>query len=301
VQINVTWGVPQPASLWIDYSNNPVLIKSGSSFDVGGVGQPKVFFDNGKYYLYCQNFGSPPSIGSAFSVDGNTWIRPDSHIVMTTNSLSGWNLAGISTGPVFKLNGIYYMMFQGYDGIKIQSGITISGDIKFWMPQPEPILKAAADELYIISCDVEMIDNLLVMYYFVHRRSGDNYIGIAVSVDGLHWERKIDPILTQSQLWETGGVMYPSVVKTDEGYTMLYTNSAYSYADHSFGLATSTDGIHWKKETLNPVFKKENTVHQWASGGIVYPFLTIVNNEMRMYYSGVTKSGEWKIGYAYKK
>ncbi|MFA6470154.1 MAG: hypothetical protein WCW35_14760 [Bacteroidota bacterium] len=302
VQINVSWGIPPPISdVWNDFHGNPILAKVGTSLDVGGVGQPKIFYDEGKYYLYYQNYGSPGSIGYAISDNGMSWSRPDSNILLMTGDIGGWNIRGIATGPVYKVDETYYMLFQGYDGMYIQTGISKSFNKLTWVPQSTPILTLHSGEQYIVGCDVEIIGGIYYLYYSVRTISGSTFIGVAVSADGKHWERTKTPLMKQSQAWETGGVMYPSIIKTAEGYLMLYSNSTDSGMNTSFGLATSTDGLTWTKDVNNPVFNKDNTAGHWASGGVLYPYLTIIDSQIRMYYTGITSDGEWQIGFADKK
>ncbi len=300
VQIHVVWNYT-PTSQWVDYSSSPVLSKTGNTLDHGGVGQPKILFDDGLYYMFYQNYGVPGTIGYAVSENGNTWVRPDSNIIMQTKNLNGWNIIGISTGPAYKVSGKYYLLFQGYDGSTIQTGLAVSTDKKKWVQQSTPVLKTMEGERFIVGCDVEEIQQQYLLYYFVKKFNGETSIGIAFSTNGILWERKTEPIMIKSQQWETGGVSYPSVIKTSNGYTMLYTNDSESYAGNAFGTATSADGINWTKNQHNPVFRSEQTVHKWASGGIVYPYLTMIAGKERFYYTGVKAGGEWSIGFASKK
>ena len=48
--------------------------------------------------------------------------------------------------------------------------------------------------------------------------------------------------------WDSGGLDFPSVVRTGSGYTMLYSGVDFARPEAgSLGLATSPDGIAWSK------------------------------------------------------
>ena len=56
--------------------------------------------------------------------------------------------------------------------------------------------------------------------------------------------------------WDAGGLSWPSVVPTDDGYAMYYTGMEQMRGRGSIGLATSTDGIAWTKHE-GPVLRAE--------------------------------------------
>ena len=47
--------------------------------------------------------------------------------------------------------------------------------------------------------------------------------------------------------WDAGGLSWPSVVATDDGYAMYYTGVERLRGRGAIGLATSPDGIAWTK------------------------------------------------------
>lgn len=79
---------------------------------------------------------------------------------------------------------------------------------------------------------------------------------------------------------------------------MVYMNNG-SYSDISFGMAESNDGINWIKDAKNPFFGKDQTNKNWASKGIIYPYVTNIQEKIRIYYTGVNLSNEWEIGFMY--
>jgi beta-1,2-mannosidase len=87
-------------------------------------------------------------------------------------------------------------------------------------------------------------------------------LGLASSEDGVHFERRPEPVFypaKDSQMgreWP-GGVEDPRIVESDDGtYVLNYTQ--YNRKTYDVGIATSTDLIHWEK--FGPAFLN-------ASGG----------------------------------
>jgi predicted GH43/DUF377 family glycosyl hydrolase len=94
-------------------------------------------------------------------------------------------------------------------------------------------------------------------------------LGLAVSSDGVHFERTDTPVLfpdldDQSAYEFPGGCEDPRIVKTEEGvYVMTYTQWNGQLA--VLGVATSNDLIHWKKHGY--AFK--NSERRWSKSGSI--------------------------------
>jgi hypothetical protein len=99
-------------------------------------------------------------------------------------------------------------------------------------------------------------------------------------------------------VWEGTSVYYGSVMFEGNVFTMIYPNNGSTL---SFGMATSTHGIHWVKDARNPVYSKSNTANAWAPLNIGYPSLVRVGSEIRFYYTGFMSNGSEAIGYAVKR
>ena len=77
-------------------------------------------------------------------------------------------------------------------------------------------------------------------------------------------------------------------------FIKVYQNS--NDAATAFGIATSTDGIVWTKDSQNPIFTKDDTYNHWTNY-LQNPSIIEVNNEYRVYYVGYNWSTyEAKIG-----
>ncbi len=89
------------------------------------------------------------------------------------------------------------------------------------------------------------------------------WLATATDLSG-EWTVHAEPVLVQGGTgeWDDEGVLFPSVVVTDEGFTMLYDGFGSLEGDH-VGLAHSTDRVRWEKYndlTTDGVFEESDPV-----------------------------------------
>lgn len=149
-----------------------------------------------------------------------------------------------------------------------------------------------------INNTVVKIDNL---YQHWFTGIGSRFrIGMATSTDGVHWQKSnANPVLNIGAPGEFDSehVYNPMVVYYDGLYWMWYAgNNGTSW---QIGLATSKDGIEWKKHSNNPVFKIGNP-GQWDDKHITSPFVMRDGVVFKMWYRGesATLPGKGSTGYA---
>ena len=121
-----------------------------------------------------------------------------------------------------------------------------------WTLDPGPVFTRGEpgswDEGSVMQPSVLVVDGHYVMYYAGFGKQG-NGIGRATSSDGVVWTRDPEPLLTPSESWEREHLTRPDVVRTGDGFVMLYGNRSGS----NRGVATSRDGVAWTKFAGNPV------------------------------------------------
>jgi predicted GH43/DUF377 family glycosyl hydrolase len=63
------------------------------------------------------------------------------------------------------------------------------------------------------------------------------------------WTRLGQPVLRRGPAgaWDSGGLDFPTVIRTADGYLLLYSGSQPAHQDGAIGLATSEDGLDWQK------------------------------------------------------
>ncbi len=86
--------------------------------------------------------------------------------------------------------------------------------------------------------------------------------------------------------WDGGGLDFPSVVHTDDGYLMVYAGNSLSAPNEGrFGVATSTDGVAWTKEP-EPVIEP-GLCGEFDSRSIAIPRLREVDDGYLLFYNGL--------------
>ena len=123
-------------------------------------------------------------------------------------------------------------------------------------------------------------------------------IGLAISQDGVEWERagSTPVLLGLPGTWEET-VYHPSVIHDASGYQMWYGGSSAGICQ--IGHATSADGTDWVRDGT-PVLSIENI--PWESACIDTPRVAVVEGRYFMYYTGgplsITDFRSWAIGLA---
>ena len=86
--------------------------------------------------------------------------------------------------------------------------------------------------------------------------SGRSCIGYAVSDDGIHFERRKEPVMEPEGGWEKTNLMCPHVIWDEEmqKFRMWYSAGGFWEPDQ-IGYAQSDDGIHWERHPDNPIFR----------------------------------------------
>ena len=98
------------------------------------------------------------------------------------------------------------------------------------------------------------------------------------------WTVDESPILEPGPAgtWDAGGLSWPSVVPTDDGYVMYYTGVEQMRGRGSIGLATSTDGIAWTRHD-GPVLRAEE---KWERLAVDRPRVVRTPAGLAMVYAG---------------
>ena len=80
-------------------------------------------------------------------------------------------------------------------------------------------------------------------------------LGLATSQDGEHWERSsANPVLSPEAEWEKKSIMCAHVLYELGGFRMWYSAGDWIEPD-SIGYASSDDGLHWRRDLQNPIFR----------------------------------------------
>ncbi len=298
IYIFVNWG--NSISDWVDYQMNPIFTVQEIPYFTLAVTHSQVMFDNGIYKMWFMNlyYNGKSDISYAESNDGILWHLASNSPVLTAGQGGTWDDNSVEMGYVLKENGIYKLYFIGTkepnSGMR-QIGLATSSDGIHWQKYTVPILQSTSSQFFLGVNSVIKINDIYYMYYGASPENDYKFnICLATSTDGVNWIRfDNNPIIAPTEDWENGSIGYATIVKTENGFKMTYSNGS----QNKVGMAYSTDGIHWTKEVSNPVFNLSDVANNWCSK-ISYPFSVQSGNDYRLYYSGLGSDSRFHLGVA---
>jgi predicted GH43/DUF377 family glycosyl hydrolase len=244
-------------------SPEPVLSR-GSAWDSGDVLNPSVVNLNGEYQNYYSGY------------DGRTW----------------------NTGLATSSDGIHWTKREKILGPDAGNGsaLVVGGRILYWYQTGSPVQIALEGKIVLKTgprgswdeigvADPYVIDRNgeLYLYYLGMDRARRQRLGVARSHDGVTWEKFIaNPILDlgTSGAFDEMGLGEPAVWSSGGSYWMLYTGRARG-EKRRIGLAKSTDGIQWTRESLII----EGT-EAWDREVVCDPTVEVLPDGIRVWFGG---------------
>lgn len=169
----------------------------------------------------------------------------------TTTELDSWEL-----GPFEKLDAVNPILKP-------------STDLSF----SDPIRKEEVffEEKNVLNPTAVVKDGKVHLLYRAQDSMMTSRIGMAVSTDGIHFEKENAPVFypdedhLKSYEWP-GGVEDPRIVKSESGdYILTYTS--YDGTTARLFVATSKDLYSWQKH--GPIFKDEKYIDMWSKSGAI--------------------------------
>lgn len=139
-------------------------------------------------------------------------------------------------------------------------------------------------------------DGKIVMLYRSQDKKGTSRLGYAESIDGIHFTRRPEPVLSPEAEYEKdGGVEDPRLVKFGDTYYLTYTG--FNTKDAQLSLATSHDLIHWERKGVILPAYKGNWNTGWTKSGAIVP--EKIDDKYWMYFLGTTPDKNDQMGLAY--
>ena len=196
----------------------------------------------------------------------------------------------------------YKMWFTGQPfgaGWSISAAISVDG-IAWYSYVNNPILEsgpAAFETDGVMNCDVIYDGTTYKMYYTGIRGCCTAGIGLATSTDGVHWSRYAgNPVLLPSSAgWDGFSVGAPRVYFDGTRYYMYYRGNSSGLPQT--GLATSSNGVDWTKDPLNPVLPR-GPLGSWDEGFTEPGGVFVHNGTFYLTYTGGIPGGPESIGLA---
>ncbi len=245
-----------------------------------------------------------------------TLYKYEKLVLGASNASDAFDSKSVDDPFVFLHDGIFHMLYIGFDGTGYQTGLARSRDLVNWervacVARRDPNSKYTRYNI-ALSCIVREHEltssgrlkkvrgrflSAWNAYPGAGYEQGAAVIGLAWSDDLLHWELT-DPILfpQDGAPWEHGGLYRPNLIERD-GVFYLYYNAKTDTLPKSegggwheqSGVATSRDLKHWTRYTGNPVLP--NGDHgSWDARFASNPFVVQHNDLWGMYYFGF----DWK-------
>jgi len=296
----------QTTTNWTEYGSNPV-------YSPGKAYYPSVLKEGGVYTMWSD---CATGVQVATSADGIAWttagqalglLNPRHTVVEKIGS--EYRMWYNDSGRLYGIQDI--RTATSSDGLTwtddqpiTQVGTTVvTGTWPSWNTGsygPCDILYNAAgsDTLTEPVDEASVWANKFVMYYD-GTTGADEFLGLAVSNDGLNWRGYNDganPVLDSSPTgWDSGYVAFGTVIKESEDvFHLWYSGGNDSTLNNGIGYASSTDGINWVKDDDNPIFHKSDGV-DWRDSRTYTPM--VIGNEM--WFTGKdVETGVYAIGYA---
>jgi len=301
-----------PPGSWRKYSENPVFFAGGhGQWDNRINGSVTVLKDSeepvNKYkmwYVGGNQFVEGAGIGYATSPDGINWIRNENNPVLEPGE--PWNVDGFSGICVIKDGPNYKIWYEGVDSQSTaRIGYATSPDGINWdINNSNPVFSPRAYDAWDNEdvgnpCVVKEGSTYKMWYWGDNILTGIDQIGLAVSNDGINWQRAgSEPVIAPDPgiWWQDGeGIGTPHVVRVNSGYVMAY-HAADEIGTIRIGLATSSDGLDWKKENEPILYPGDE--NSWESTGIVTGSFIRDTLHLKLWYLGIDASETIKVGLA---
>jgi predicted GH43/DUF377 family glycosyl hydrolase len=174
-------------------------------------------------FLHWYQAGAPPEIALATSPDGLNWTRHG--IVLPRGPRGAWDELGVADPYVIAAGGQLYLFHLGQDRARRQRlGVAVSADAgRTWTKlRSNPILEIGApgrfDSLGLGEPAVWTSHGRWWMLYTGRDRAERRKIGLAVSKDGIHWERTSEsPLIAGQAPWNAQVVCDPEILPLPDG------------------------------------------------------------------------------------
>lgn len=276
----------------------PIINVGEVGWDSVDVLNPSVIKFNGQYYNYYSGYdGEVWRTGLAISENGESWTKIENNPILDIRKDEWDNSYIAANGSAVCFKGKVYYFYHGTNAEngKAEIGLAISENGEFFdFRTDEPVLKvgmgASWDASGVADPYVIVFDDKLYMYYLGMDEFGVQKLGVAVSSDGMVWNKyERNPIMDVgvSGSFDEKGLGEPSVIYNAPYFWMLYTGRN-AIEQRNIGIGVSLDGINWKKLNYEGIIdlqdnswnsqvmcdtsllrEEDGTIRAWYGGGNV--------------------------------
>lgn len=220
------------------------------------------------------------------------WVKYPDNPVLGGKLGTCFDVSLLKEGPVFR------MWFSWRP--KKSIALTESKDGIHWR-DPEIVLRPNPDTAWESDINRPVVLHHAGKYHlwYTGQAGGRSWIGYATSADGRTWRRMSDkPVLAASEPWEKVAVMCPHVLWDEKTrlYRMWYSGGEQN-EPNAIGYATSADGLIWKKDSANSVFRPDPH-HRWEQDRVTGCQVVREPEGFVMFYIGFENEFRARIGIA---
>jgi hypothetical protein len=319
---------------WAEYPSNPIF---GQGIGGPKAYYPSVVYDadsfsghgvSAKYKMWYGTSGNQTAL--ATSDDGIAWV--DQGIVMTngyhaTVEYYAGGFPGSNNGANPSPDSMYYRMWYWNPAFLYQVDAIAyceSPDGEVWYNDqpvqngPVPIVSGVypswnrgsygpCDVLYDSGASNSGTDWTFTMYYD-GTTGGDEAVGLGFSSDAITWtgydadsDGKADAVLSGTYVsgdWDENYVSRATIIKNaDDDFQMWYSGGV-GTMHHGIGYATSSDGVNWTRDVVNPILHTSDGV-AWRDDRAYCPAVILDGTGYKMWFAGKDgTTGHYSIGYA---
>jgi predicted GH43/DUF377 family glycosyl hydrolase len=211
---------------------------------------------------------------------------------VVTRQLTGIDERYINPEAVIEHDGTFHMfanLFTAWPGPVSVVHLRSADGVAWELAEAEPVLTRDDVPFAITGIDVSSglveDDGRWVLIFETVENSKPWVVGRATGAgpDG-PWTVDPEPILAPGAAgeWDAGGINWPSITATDDGFAIYYTGLDRPRGSGAIGLATSTDGATWTKHGA-PILSAEPS---WERGKLDRPRVARTSRGYAMVYSG---------------
>lgn len=234
---------------------------------------------------------STPSVEPSAAPPSTTFTFASDEPVVSREQ-TGVAEAFINPGAVFEHDGELHMfanLFTGFPGVAQVSHLTSPDGVEWALAEEEPVLVTDGIDFAPTGAHVSagfVTDDGTWVLIFASLSSLDPWrLGRATApAPGGPWTVEPEPILEPGPEGapDAGGLSWPTVVRTAEGYVMYYTAKPTPAGDGVIAMATSPDGATWAKAEAPALV----AALDWEEGALDRPRVVVTPDGFAMVYSG---------------
>jgi predicted GH43/DUF377 family glycosyl hydrolase len=243
-----------------------------------------------------------------FSIELNAqanWEKYEDNPVLLPGPAGSWDSQSVEGGSVLFTDNLYHIWYSGNDGMNLRIGHATSVDGIVWEKDTNnPVLDIGPagswDENNVGYPSVIIKESIFHMWYSGENDQSGN-IGYAISYDGSTWVKDTsNPVLEVGDIgsWEEVEVFpMPNSVLYHEGQYKIWYGGENANEIYAIGYATSTDGVNWQKDSLNPIIEA-SMPPQFDWYNTVPGSVLFIDGLFHMWYSGCGSDIRFQVGHA---